>query len=182
LRLAGVPLYLYLLSVESYLWAVFVLVVAGTTDYLDGKIARKFNQASRVGELLDPAADRLYVVAILFSLWDLSLLPLVVVSLIVVRDIVLGLLLIVMKRHSIAPFRVTYLGKAATFNLLYAFPLLLLTIDTSNSLSSWAFSFGWAFSIWGVFLYLYTGVSYFREGIQLIRKTKLGESAMRAIR
>ena len=166
LRLVGVPIYLVLIQGERYGWAVLTLMVAGATDYFDGKIARRFNQTSRLGELLDPAADRLYIVVILFSLWDLKLLPIAIVILIFGRDIVLAILLIAMKRKGLAPFTVTYLGKAATFNLLYAFPFLLLTLSETRWLSDLSYVLGWAFSIWGVALYLYTGFSYFREGVR----------------
>ena len=166
LRLVGVPIYLVLIQGERYGWAVLTLMVAGATDYFDGKIARRFNQTSRLGELLDPAADRLYIVVILFSLWDLKLLPIAIVILIFGRDIVLAILLIAMKRKGLAPFTVTYLGKAATFNLLYAFPFLLLTLSDIRWLSDLSYVLGWAFSIWGVALYLYTGFSYLREGVR----------------
>ena len=166
LRLVGVPIYLVLIQGERYGWAVLTLMVAGATDYFDGKIARRFNQTSRLGELLDPAADRLYIVVILFSLWDLKLLPIAIVILIFGRDIVLAILLIAMKRKGLSPFTVTYLGKAATFNLLYAFPFLLLTLSETRWLSDLSYVFGWAFSIWGVALYLYTGFSYLREGVR----------------
>ncbi len=166
LRLVGVPIYLVLIQGERYGWAVLTLMVAGATDYFDGKIARRFNQTSRLGELLDPAADRLYIVVILFSLWDLKLLPIAIVILIFGRDIVLAILLIAMKRKGLSPFPVTYLGKAATFNLLYAFPFLLLTLSETRWLSDLSYVLGWAFSIWGVALYLYTGFSYLREGVR----------------
>jgi cardiolipin synthase len=166
LRLVGVPIYLVLIQGERYGWAVLTLMVAGATDYFDGKIARRFNQTSRLGELLDPAADRLYIVVILFSLWDLNLLPIAIVILIFGRDIVLAILLMAMKRKGLSPFTVTYLGKAATFNLLYAFPFLLLTLSDIRWLSDLSYVLGWAFSIWGVALYLYTGSSYFREGVR----------------
>jgi len=166
LRLVGVPIYLLLIESERYGWAVLTLVVAGATDYFDGKIARRFNQTSRLGELLDPAADRLYIVVILFSLWDLELLPIAVVLVIVGRDIILGILLIVMKRRDLPPFTVTYLGKAATFNLLYAFPFLLLTRSNTPWVAESSFILGWAFSAWGIGLYLYTGFVYLREGLR----------------
>lgn len=166
LRLVGVPIYLVLVEGERYEWAVITLIVAGATDYFDGKIARRFNQTSKLGELLDPAADRLYIVVILFSLWNLDLLPLLVVVLIFGRDVVLALLLVVMKHRGLNPFTVTYLGKAATFNLLYAFPFLLLTLSDTDWVSSLSFVLGWAFSVWGVALYLYTGFTYLREGLR----------------
>ena len=173
LRLAGVPLYFILVNDERYLEAVGILFIAGATDYLDGKIARKFNQASKLGELLDPAADRLYIAAILFSLWQLNLLPLALLLALFGRDVILGALLVVMKRRGLPPFKVTYLGKAATFNLLYAFPFLLLTLLETKLVSDTAYVFGWAFSAWGAGLYLYTGVVYFLSGIrQLLVKSE----------
>ncbi len=169
LRLLGVPLYFLLVSKEEFLAAVFVLFLAGATDYLDGKIARRFNQTSKLGELLDPAADRLYVAAIVYSLWDLEVIPLILLVIIFVRDAVLGVLLLFMKRQDIEPFKVTYLGKAATFNLLYAFPFLLLTLIDQALVSSIAYVIGWAFSAWGIALYLWTGILYLKDGIRLLR-------------
>jgi cardiolipin synthase len=86
------------------------------------------------------------------------------------RDILLGLLLIAMKSQGISPFKVTYLGKAATFNLLYALPLLLLTDSTSGSISDAAYIFGWGFAGWGIGLYLLTGLSYARSGIKSLKR------------
>ncbi len=169
LRLLGVPLYFILISDERYQWAVALLFLAGATDYLDGKIARRFNQTSRLGELLDPSADRLYIVAIVYSLWTLEIIPFSLLAVIFGRDIVLGILLIFMKRQGFPPFKVTYLGKAATFNLLYAFPFLLLTQVANESISNAAFILGWAFSAWGVALYSWTGISYFLSGVRLLR-------------
>ncbi len=169
LRLLGVPLYFILISDERYQWAVALLFLAGATDYLDGKIARRFNQTSRLGELLDPSADRLYIVAIVYSLWTLEIIPFSLLAVIFGRDIVLGILLIFMKRQGFPPFKVTYLGKAATFNLLYAFPFLLLTQVANESISNAAFILGWAFSAWGVALYSWTGISYFLRGVRLLR-------------
>jgi cardiolipin synthase (CMP-forming) len=169
LRLLGIPLYLYLVSEGRFSAAVLVLFVAGATDYLDGKIARRFNQTSRLGELLDPAADRLYILVILISLFDLKLIPFVVIALLITRDLVLAVLLFFMKRNGLQPFTVTYLGKAATFNLLYAFPFLLLTLSERAWLAEASFIAGWAFSSWGIGLYLYTGTRYFLQGLQQIR-------------
>ena len=171
LRLAGVPIYFLLVHDQRYLEAVSVLFLAGATDYLDGKIARRFNQSSRLGELLDPAADRLYIVAILFSLWQLDLVPLALLLALFGRDVILGVLLVAMKRRGLPPFKVTYLGKAATFNLLYAFPFLLLTLTENEVVSHVAYVFGWAFSAWGAALYLYTGAAYFFSGVRLVRLT-----------
>ncbi len=169
LRGLGVPLFIWLaLSRHADGWAIFVLAVGGITDYLDGKLARLWNQTSRFGELADPAIDRIYILATLIVLNIRGAIPLWLLASLLIRDLVLGLMTIVLAKKGQPPLKVTYLGKAATFNLLYAFPFLLLALDESW-LGTLAFILGWAFAIWGLALYLFTGVSYFREGIKSIR-------------
>ena len=170
LRALGIPIFLYLVLVEKEMgWAVLTLVVAGATDYLDGKVARALKQESRLGELMDPAVDRLYIATVLIAMYVTQALPFFVLLTIVVRDLVLGVLLIVMKSRGIPPFKVTYLGKAATFNLLYALPLLLLTDSSSGWVADASFIFGWGFALWGIALYLWTGLSYAGSGIRQLR-------------
>lgn len=170
-RALGIPVFLYLVLVREEMGlAILTLVVAGATDYFDGKLARAWNQESRLGELMDPAVDRLYIISVLIAMFATQVVPLWVLALIAGRDILLGLLLIVMKSKAIPPFKVTYLGKAATFNLLYALPLLLLTDSTSGSISDAAYIFGWGFAGWGIGLYLSTGLSYARSGFKSLQR------------
>jgi len=170
LRALGIPIFLYLVLVEKEMgWAVLTLVVAGATDYLDGKVARALKQESRLGELMDPAVDRLYIATVLIAMYVTQALPFFVLLTIVARDLALGVLLIVMKSRGIPPFKVTYLGKAATFNLLYALPLLLLTDSSSGWVADASFIFGWGFALWGIALYLWTGLSYAGSGVRQLR-------------
>jgi cardiolipin synthase len=169
LRGLGVPLFIWLaLDLEADGWAILVLAIGGLTDYLDGKLARAWNQTSRFGELADPAIDRIYILATLIVLYLRDALPLWVILLLLGRDFILGLVTIALTRKGLPPLQVTYIGKAATFNLLYAFPLLLLALSDSTA-GEIAFIFGWAFTIWGITLYLFTGVSYFRTAVRSIR-------------
>jgi cardiolipin synthase len=168
LRGIGVPLFIWLaLAKEADGWAIIVLVIGGVTDYLDGKLARAWNQTSRFGELADPAIDRLYIVATLIVLYLRDALPLWVILILITRDIALAFVTIALKVKGQPPLQVTYLGKAATFNLLYAFPLLLLALSDSWAGNA-AFVFGWAFTIWGIFLYLATGFTYLRTALRAI--------------
>jgi cardiolipin synthase (CMP-forming) len=144
-----------------------VLMVAGFTDYLDGKIARRYNLTSRLGTLLDPAADRLYILATLVALTIRGIVPWWLAAVIVGRDVVLAISLLVLRRHGHPPPEVTYLGKAATLNLLYAFPLLLLSAD-DNTVGHVVRPFAWAFAVWGTGLYLWTGWRYLEDERQLI--------------
>lgn len=169
LRAAGIPIFLWLVAGDRYGWAVLTLMVAGATDYFDGKLARALGQESRLGELLDPAVDRLYIASVLIAMYLSAAIPVEVLALIIARDLVLGILLLAMRSRGIAPFKVTYLGKAATFNLLYALPLLLLTDSTEGFWSNLAFVTGWAFAGWGIGLYIWTGVSYARSAVGELR-------------
>lgn len=170
LRLLGVPVFLWLLlGPHADWWALGVLAVAGFTDWADGVLARKLNQMSSVGALLDPLADRLYIVASLVGLLLREIIPLWLVLIIVGRDVVLAGTLWILRRHGFAPPEVHYLGKAATFCLLYAFPLLLLGART-GTLADVARPIAWAFTVWGTALYLWAGAVYLRQSAWLIRR------------
>jgi len=169
LRLLGVPLFLWLLlGPHADAWALVVLALSGFTDWLDGVLARKLNQMSAFGALLDPLADRLYILATLVGLVLRHILPLWLAIVIVGRDVVLGAALPLLKRAGYGPPAVHYLGKAATFCLLYAFPLLLL-----GTYHGWAADIArptaWAFTIWGSALYVWSGVVYLVQVAGLLR-------------
>jgi len=169
LRALGVPLFIYLaLYLEADGWAILTLAIGGATDYLDGKLARAWGQESRFGEIADPAIDRLYIVATLIVLYLRDAIPLWVIAVLLGRDLILGALTLALTAKSLSPLKVTYLGKAATFNLLYAFPFLLLALD-SGWAGTLAYIFAWSFTWWGVGLYLFTGASYFLTGVRAIR-------------
>lgn len=172
LRLAGVPLFLWLLlGPQEDGWAVVVLAVGGFTDWLDGKLARVLGQYSRLGALLDPAVDRLYVLAALVALGLRDVVPWWAVAVLVARDLVLGVCVLVLRRRGYGPFVVTYLGKAATFLLLYAFPLLLLG-QGDGPLAAAALPPGIAFAVWGTALYLWSGLLYLAQ-FALALRTRL---------
>lgn len=169
LRLAGVPLFLWLLLGPHWdLVALLVLVVSGATDWLDGKLARWLNQYSRVGQLLDPAADRLYIVAILVAFVAREVIPLWAALALILRDVVLTLCLPVLRYHGFEPPDVHYLGKAATFCLMYAFPLLLL-VQGPFALDWLVRPLAYAFTCWGGALYLWAGVLYLGQVINALR-------------
>jgi cardiolipin synthase len=161
LRLAGVPLFLWLLlGPADDLLAVLVLALSGLTDWLDGKLARLLNQSSRLGALLDPAVDRLYTLSTLLAFGARQILPWWLVAVLLGRDLVLLLALPVLRHHGYGPLQVHYLGKAATLCLLYAFPLLLLAHDVHGWVGAVAHAFAMAFTGWGTALYLWSGVLY----------------------
>jgi cardiolipin synthase len=169
LRLLGVPLFLYLLlGPEADGWAILVLALAGLSDWADGKLAKWLNQYSRLGALLDPAADRLYIVSTLVALALREIVPVWVVVLLVGREVVLGLALLVLRRYGYPPLQVHYLGKAATLLLLYAFPVLLLA-QGEGFWATLAEPFGWAFTIWGTAFYVLAGLLYLVQVAGIVR-------------
>ena len=169
LRALGIPLFIYLaLGPEADGWAIVVLAVGGATDYFDGKLARALGQESKLGEILDPTIDRLYIVSTLIVLYLREAIPLWLIATLVARDVVLAVVALILNAKGKPPLKVTFIGKAATFNLLYAFPFLLLALSDSIA-GEVAFIFGWAFAIWGVALYVGTGVSYFLTAMKTIR-------------
>ena len=180
LRLLGVPLFLWLvLEPHADGWAVVVLAVGSITDWHDGKLARLLNQTSRLGQLLDPAADRLYIVATVVALSVRDIMPWWLAGLLLGRDVVLLGLVPILKRHGYGPaLPVHYLGKAATLNLMYALPLLLLGTGT-NGWSHAARIVGWAFGIWGTALYWYAGGLYAAQVRQIVRADRMPASASR---
>ncbi|MDQ1740480.1 MAG: hypothetical protein QOE53_2132 [Pseudonocardiales bacterium] len=159
-RLLGVPLFLWLLlGPHADGWALAILMVSGITDWADGVLARKLNQMSRLGALLDPVADRLYILATLVGLVLRHVIPLWLVVLLIGRDLALACTLPALRRRGLTGLPVHYLGKAATFNLLYAFPLLLIG-SQPGALGAVAKPIAWAFTIWGTGLYLWAGGLY----------------------
>ena len=160
LRLLLVPVFLWLvLGPEHDEIALAVLMVSGITDYLDGKLARKFNQASKIGAILDPVADRFYILAVVIGLGFRDIIPWWLAIILPLRDVFLFSLVPFLRTRGYSSLPVHFLGKAATASLLYAFPLLLLG-DSTGTVADLANVFGWAFTIWGVALYWWGGILY----------------------
>ena len=166
-RLAGVPLFLWLVLVEQAdLWAFAVLVLAGVSDWVDGFLARALNQRSNLGILLDPLADRLYIAATLLGLAIREIIPWWLVAVLVARELMLLALVPILRKSGRLALPVTYVGKAATFCLFWGFPLLLL-----EGVDSWVGGFsqaaGWAFALWGTALYWWAGIRYVQKALAL---------------
>ena len=171
LRLADVPLFLWLvLGPEADAWALVVLMISGITDFLDGYLARRLDQFSSLGEILDPVADRLYILAVVIGLALRDIIPWWVAIILPLRDLLLWGLVPLLRTRGYSALPVHFLGKAATFNLLYAFPLLLLGEGT-GVVPTMAQVFGWAFAFWGIGLYWWAGVLYAWQVRKLLRDT-----------
>ncbi len=172
-RLVLVPVFALLALAEQDAWALAVLVVAGASDWLDGRLARALNQQSRLGELLDPAADRLFILVTLLVLAGRDVVPWWLVVVIVGRDLLLTGVLGVLMARRIGPLPVHFVGKAGTFALLYALPLLLLA-RWPGWLGATADVAGWAMAVWGIALYWLAGAVYVRQAAAELRRGSRG--------
>ncbi|MGL5849729.1 MAG: CDP-alcohol phosphatidyltransferase family protein [Phycicoccus sp.] len=159
LRLVSVPAFLWAILTERDGLALVLLAGSGVTDYLDGKIARRYGLESRLGQLLDPVADRLYIVSSLVGLASRDIVPWWLVGVLLAREVFMAVVVLVARRHGWLGLPVHFAGKAATLNLLYAFPLLLLA-DGNSLVARMAEPVGWAFAWWGTVLYWLAGVLY----------------------
>ena len=164
-RLLGIPLFLWLVLVErADVWAFVVLVIAGASDWFDGYLARRLNQQSSLGEILDPLVDRLYILATLIGLALRDVIGWWLVALLVGRDLVLLVLLPMLRRSGRLALPVTFVGKAGTFALLWGFPLLLLG-SLPGTWGTVVTAFGWGFALWGTYLYWWAGIRYAQQMI-----------------
>ena len=171
-RLLGVPLFLYLLLVpHADVAAIVVLAIGGTSDWVDGFLARRLKQVSRLGELLDPLADRLYIFATLIALTVRDVLPWWFTIALVAREAFLGVLLLLLRRRGYGPPAVHYVGKSATFILLVAFPVLLLA-HVLGQPYGWWYAAGWGLALWGLALYWIAAVFYVIQVYGVLRESR----------
>ncbi|GAA2611295.1 CDP-alcohol phosphatidyltransferase family protein [Paractinoplanes durhamensis] len=177
IRLLGVPLFLYLLLGPHHdVAALIVLAVGGTTDWVDGFVARRMNSVSRLGELLDPFADRLYILATLIAFTVRDVVPYWLTGALLLRELVLGIALLVLRRHGYGPPPVHYVGKTGTFVLLGAFPILLLA-HAVDATAAWAGPIGWGLAWWALGLYWAAAALYLMQTAQLLRADRAREVA-----
>lgn len=170
-RLLGVPVFLWAIVTGHDVIALVTLMASGFTDYADGKIARKFHMESRLGQLLDPIADRLYILTTLIGLAWRDIIPVWLVVVLISREVAMTIMLLVLRRRGQIGLPVHFVGKAATFNLLYAFPFLLLA-DRSDWLGDLARPIGWAFAWWGIVLYWLAAILYAVQARAVLARTR----------
>jgi len=178
LRLFMVPVFLVLLLTGQFIAALIVLMVASLTDWLDGQIARRFNQITKLGQLLDPAADRLFIFAALIGLTINGNIPLWLSLIVASRDLMLLIVYPVLASHGYGPLPVHFLGKAGTFALFYALPLLLMA-DIWPQADFIVLPLAWGFAYWGVALYWLSGFLYVKQVIEVVSSIKAKSPKMK---
>ncbi|MFT3715096.1 MAG: CDP-alcohol phosphatidyltransferase family protein [Gordonia sp. (in: high G+C Gram-positive bacteria)] len=177
LRLLLVPVFVWvLLGADSPGWAFVILFVSGLSDWLDGKLARWLGQSSKLGALLDPAADRLYIVVIPICFGLKHYVPWWIIGLILAREVLLFATAPLLRTRGVLALPTLYIGKAATFALMSAFPWIL-----AGQLDGWVgtvfYPVGWAFLIWGVGMYVWSLILYWIQTVSVMRRMpRVGEA------
>lgn len=167
-RLLTIPVFLLLVWQGRDLAGFIVLVVAVSTDFVDGLVARKLNQISRLGMFLDPLADRLFIAAVVVALAIREVVPLWLVILVVLRDVLLGIGAAILSRYGAGILPVKWMGKWATFALLASLPLFLLAalVETIEVV---VVPFAWAVALAGTVLYWWVGFIYLFDALRIAR-------------
>lgn len=171
-RLAAIPVFTWLIIAGQDLPALIILVVSAATDWLDGYLARKLKQTSKLGAMLDPVTDRLYILATILALLFRDILPWWFVLVLLFRDLLLLALYPLLRRHGRDQLAVNWIGKSATFALLMAFPIILLGVYIEID---WVYTVGWVIALVGAVLYWGAGFLYLRELVQIVGDSRRGE-------
>lgn len=170
LRLALIPVFVWLLLVEKADgWAFAILMFSGFSDWADGKLARMLDQSSRLGALLDPAADRLYIVIIPLTFGIREFVPWWLIGVIIARDVLLFATAPLLRSRGLVALPVLYIGKAATFALMSSFPWLLAG-QLDSVIGTICYPLGWAFLIWGVAMYVWSFILYWVQTILVVTR------------
>lgn len=169
LRIFSIPFVAVLVSRHEMVTALMVLALSAISDGLDGLIARSFNQVSKIGQILDPIADRLLIFFSILALGVAQIVPWWMLIVIGLRDLIMAILILVLAQHDYGPLPVHFVGKAGTAMLLIAIVSLIFADIQANSATDALHLCGLAAGIWGVVLYWLAGYIYVRQGIQLLK-------------
>lgn len=172
-RIVSIPVIAYLVTQHMMIASLVLLVVSAASDGLDGLIARKFNQVSKIGQILDPIADRLLIFCSVLALSIGGIIPWWMLAFVALRDITMGVEILILAQHDYGPLPVHFVGKAGTAVLMIAIVgLMIADIDVSLPAFQLLHLAALAAAIWGIALYWLAGAIYLQQGIALLRKDR----------
>ncbi len=167
LRIVLIVVFTVLLATHHDAWAIAALAVAGISDFLDGYLARRWNQVTKLGRVLDPAADRILTVAVVIGLALRGIVPWWLVVILLMRDVVVGIALALGKRHGVHTPQVTFLGKLATLLLYFALPIAYLGYERWEIVHTCAI----VLAVVAAALYWWAGIGYVADVRRRVRAT-----------
>lgn len=169
LRILLSPILIVLTFKDQLVIVCILIFISSFTDWLDGYIARKYNQNTRLGELLDPVSDRIYIVTLLYLVYYLKALSILIICFILAREFIMTVMIGYLKTRGITGLPVHYLGKMGAFNLLIGIPGLIFAKAFPSQEIIWL-TIGWSFLLWGIFLYLFSTAKYLNQARNIMRK------------
>lgn len=170
LRICSIPYLAWLITQRHMMVALIVLVISAFSDCVDGYIARRWNQVSKLGQILDPIADRLLIVCSTLALAIAKVIPWWALILVVLRDVVMAVLVIVLAQYDYGPLPVNFVGKAGTALLMLAIVSLMIVYAVASESMLVLYAAALACGVWGIALYWYAGLLYYRQAYALLSK------------
>ncbi|MGQ0824747.1 MAG: CDP-alcohol phosphatidyltransferase family protein [Actinomycetota bacterium] len=181
-RLAFVPVFLWLLwGPEEEVWAALLLAVLGATDWVDGYIARHFDQGSELGKVLDPTADRVLLVAgaVALLVADVPATVDVIVWIVLAREVLIVGATLALAAAGARRIDVVWAGKAGTLAIMFALPLFLVAepvdADPAEALLTLA---GFGFAIGGIGLGYYAAAKYLPAAREALREGRAARATV----
>lgn len=169
LRIISIPFIAWLMSQHLMIQALVVFAISSASDGLDGILARKLNQVSKIGQILDPIADRLLIICSVIALGVADIIPWWMIIVIGLRDLLMAIQVLWIAQYGYGPLPVHFVGKAGTALLMIAIIALTVADLGTGELFHLLHLAALAAGIWGVCLYWLAGYIYFRQGIEVIR-------------
>lgn len=171
-RLVSIPV-IAVLVVQNHLFAgLALLAVSAMSDGVDGYIARRYNQVTKLGQILDPIADRLLIFFSILALASIGIMPWWVLAAVVLRELVLGIQVLRLASYGYGPLPVHFVGKAGTAVLMITVPVYIVSALGESTLFTVLHDLGDAGAIWGCVLYWVAGIIYLWQGTHVIHDEK----------
>lgn len=172
LRICSIPYLAWLITKNHMILALIVLAISAFSDCIDGYIARRWNQVSKLGQILDPIADRLLIIFSTVALAIAAIIPWWALVLVVLRDVIMAALVVLLAQHDYGPLPVNFVGKAGTALIMLAIVSLMIVYAVSTEAMFVLYAAAIACGIWGIVLYWYAGLLYYRQAYVLLSGAK----------
>ncbi|MBT1164979.1 CDP-alcohol phosphatidyltransferase family protein [Bifidobacterium felsineum] len=174
LRIISIPFITALISHHQMIAALSLIAISSASDGVDGIIARKFNQVSKIGQILDPLADRLLIICSILALGLAGIIPMWMLIVVGLRDLWMAIQVLWLAQYGYGPLPVHFVGKAGTALLMISIVALIVADLGTSAFFHTLYLAALAAGVWGIAMYWLAGYIYTRQGVTLLRK-ELGE-------
>lgn len=176
-RLACAPVFVWLLADDRLVAAAGLLAVLGASDWVDGWIARRFDQGSDLGKVLDPVADRILLLVAAVALLVQGSVPIVVGVLVLAREVLISVAVLALAAAGARRIDVQWAGKAGTLALMFAFPLYLWAFAIDGGAHDLVLAAAWFMALSGLGFSYYAVLTYVPLGRAALREGRAGTTS-----